>query len=111
MKPEAKVKKKVTDLLKKHSAYYFTPVTGGFGASGIPDIVACIQGKFVGIEVKAGSNKPTALQDKNLMDIINAGGVSVVVNEYGIDDLRLLLEVGLPQQGSLFDMLRKGETQ
>jgi hypothetical protein len=110
-KPEVKVKKQVVALLKKHEAYYFTPVTGGFGASGIPDLVACIKGKFVGIEVKAGKNKPTALQDKNLMQIMDAGGVSITVNEYGLEDLRLLLEVGLPQQGSLFDMLRQGETK
>lgn len=109
MKPEAKVKKKITDLLKKHNAYFFTPVTGGFGTSGVPDIVACIKGKFVGIEVKAGKNKPTALQDKNLADIMNAGGVSVIVNESSVENFQLLLEVGLPTQGALFDMLLKGE--
>jgi Holliday junction resolvase len=105
VKPEVAVKKKVLELLKKHKAYYFTPVTSGFGSSGVPDFVACIKGKFVGIEVKAGKNKPTALQDKNLTDIMGAGGVAIVVNESGLENLRLLLEVGLPTQGALFDML------
>lgn len=104
-KPEVKVKKQIVELLKKHKAYYFTPVTGGFGSSGVPDIVACINGKFVGIEAKAGKNKPTALQDKNLAQIMNAGGVSIIVNESGLENLRLLLEVGLPTQGATFDML------
>ncbi len=104
-KPEVAVKKKIAALLKKHKAYYFTPVTGGFGASGVPDFVACIKGKFIGIEAKAGKGKPTALQDKNLMEIMSAGGVAVIVNESGLENLRLLLEVGLPTQGALFDML------
>ena len=38
MTPEAKVKKKVTEILKQFGAYYFYPVTGGYGMSGIPDI-------------------------------------------------------------------------
>ena len=106
-KPEVKVKKQIADLLKKHGAYYFTPVTSGFGSSGVPDFIACIKGKFIGIEAKAGKGKPTALQDKNLTQIMDAGGVAVIVNESGIENLRLLLEVGLPTQGALFDMLLK----
>ena len=81
MTPEAKVKKKVVSILKEVSAYYFYPVTGGYGRSGVPDIIVCHKGKFVGIECKAGKNKPTALQQKNLHDIIEAGGIALVINE------------------------------
>lgn len=108
-KPEVKVKKQIKDLLVKHGAYYFTPVTSGFGSSGVPDFVACIKGRFVGIEAKAGKGQATALQDKNLIQIMDAGGIAIIVNETGIEDLRLLLEVGLPIQGALFDMMLKGE--
>jgi len=110
-KPEVKVKSAVKKLLEKHGAYYFTPVTSGFGSSGVPDFVACIKGRFIGIEAKAGKGKPTALQDRNLSQIMDNGGVAVLVNENGLEQLRLLLEVGLPNQGALFDMLIKGETK
>jgi len=110
-KPEVKVKSAVKKLLEKHGAYYFTPVTSGFGSSGVPDFVACIKGRFIGIEAKAGKGKPTALQDKNLSQIMDNGGVAVLVNENGLEQLQLLLEVGLPSQGALFDMLIKGETK
>jgi Holliday junction resolvase len=93
MTPEAKVKKAVTKILKDRGAYYFTPVTSGFGQSGVPDIVACFHGKFVGIECKAGKNQPTALQQKNLDDIEKAGGVSVVINENNIDNLVAILKL------------------
>lgn len=85
MTPEAKVKKKVVTMLKDAGAYYFYPVTGGYGRSGVPDIVACLDGNFVGIECKAGKNKPTPLQKKNLDEILSAGGVALVINENNMD--------------------------
>jgi len=91
MTPEAKVKKVVVRQLKLLGAYYFYPVTGGYGMSGVPDIVGCFQGKFFGIECKAGSNKPTALQLKNLVDIELAGGIAVVVNEKNMNDIEDIL--------------------
>ena len=92
MTPEAKVKKKVVAQLKEMGAYYFYPVTGGYGFSGVPDIVGCYQGIFFGIECKAGGNKPTALQDKNLTDIRNQKGIAVVINENNIDSVRNLFD-------------------
>jgi|TARA_R100001198_G_C5135187_1_gene151555 Holliday junction resolvase len=92
MTPEAKVKKKVVAQLKELGAYYFYPVTGGYGQSGVPDIVGCYKGFFFGIECKAGKNKPTPLQDKNLKQIRAAGGLDLVVNEDNMlgvtDDLK-----------------------
>lgn len=81
MTPEAKVKKKVKAVLEKLGCYYFFPATGGYGKSGVPDVVACFKGGFIGIECKAGSNKPTALQELNLSQIREAGGMAVVINE------------------------------
>lgn len=80
MTPEGKVKKEVIAYLNELGAYFFMPVTGGYGRSGVPDIVACLNGKFVGIECKAGDNQPTALQVKNLKAIRSAGGLSFCVN-------------------------------
>ena len=92
MTPEAKVKKKIIAVLKEHGAYYFYPVTGGFGRSGVPDIIVCHRGRFIGIECKAGKNKPTPLQEKNLQDIEVAGGIAMVVNEDNIADVKKCLE-------------------
>jgi Holliday junction resolvase len=91
MTPEKKVKNEVVKVLKSMGVYYFYPVASGFGSSGVPDIVACICGRFVGIECKAGEGKPTALQEKNLMQIMNNGGIAVLVNENGIEALTNLL--------------------
>ena len=91
MTPEAKVKKVVVKQLKELGAYYFFPATGGYGKSGVPDIVGCWEGLFFGIECKAGKNKTTALQDNNLSAIALAGGVAAVVNELNMHDIEELL--------------------
>ena len=70
--PEAKVKNKVKQILKEYGAYQFSPQTGGYGRSGIPDIIACYKGRFIAVECKAGNNKPTRLQEKELRDICSA---------------------------------------
>ena len=92
MTPEGKVKKAVVKQLKELGAYYFFPMTGGYGKSGVPDIVGCHEGKFFGIECKAGRNKPTALQEKNLRDIKNAGGLSLVINEDNMAQVKGMLD-------------------
>lgn len=96
--PESKVKKTVTKYLKELGVYYFYPATGGFGRSGVPDIVACYKGLFLGIECKAGKGKTTALQQKNLEDIKSAGGFDWVVNEENMHDTKELLNAWVTTQ-------------
>lgn len=93
--PEKKTKKKVVEILKQYNAYYFYPVTGGYGASGVPDIVACVNGRFLGIEVKADAKKrgPTALQQKNLDAINETGGIGVVIDANNLDALMEMLDL------------------
>jgi len=88
MTPEGKVKKRVKAILDEQQVYHFSPMQNGMGRAGIPDIVACHNGKFIGIECKAGSNKPTALQERELNRILNAGGEAYVINEENIEQLR-----------------------
>jgi len=90
--PEKKVKDKVVAQLKSLGAYYFYPVSGGFGASGVPDIVACYKGLFFGIECKAGKNKPTKLQELNLRQITGSGGTALVINEDNAADVAAILK-------------------
>ncbi len=85
--PEKKVKDKVKKILEKLGCYYFFPATGGFGKSGVPDIVICFKGHFVAIECKAGDNKPTALQEMNMKKIRESGGSTIVINEANLADV------------------------
>ena len=51
----------------------------GYTKVGVPDILACVDGHFLGIEVKASNGKPSPLQIHNLRKIDDAGGFAVLL--------------------------------
>lgn len=89
--PESKVKAKIKKLLVEHNAYYAMPIGSMFGNSGVPDFLCCVKGRFLAIEAKAGKGRTTALQEKQLANIREAGGLALVVNEDNLDELEQLL--------------------
>jgi len=98
--PEGKVKRRLTDMLRKHKVWYFYPGNNGFGKSGLPDIIAIVRGRFVGIEVKADrTKKPTALQKKTGREIEEAGGVwFLVYDDDTIAGVEEYIHVGATKQ-------------
>lgn len=92
MTPEARVKKAVKAMLDEMGIWHFSPSMNGFGRAGIPDIVACCNGRFIGIECKAGENVLTALQERELGAIHNHGGFTYIVREKNLLDLRAKLQ-------------------
>lgn len=91
MQSEAAVKKAVIKIFRKHGVWYCCPATGGYGRSGIPDFLACVDGRFLAVETKFGGNKPTALQTRELAGISDAGGLAHVINERNLAALDNLL--------------------
>ena len=55
--PERRVKDKCVKVLRRLGAYYFFPAASPYGRRGIPDLIACYRGKFIGIECKASEAK------------------------------------------------------
>lgn len=90
--PESKVKKQVKKILDDIGAYHFSPMMDRYGRSGVPDIIACYKGKFLAIECKAGDNKPTLLQLRNIEDIKRNQGLAIVINEGNIESLLALVK-------------------
>lgn len=82
--PEGRVKDLIKAVLKYKGIYYAMPIGTGFGNSGVPDFLCCVGGRFVGIEAKANGGKTTALQDKNLQEIQNSGGISFIIDEHSV---------------------------
>jgi len=87
MTPEAKVKAEIKKVLHELGAWYAMPMGTGYGRSGVPDFLVCLDGVFIAIEAKAGKGTTTALQDRELKRIGEAGGIALVVNEEGLDTL------------------------
>lgn len=53
--------------------------------AGVPDILACINGRFVGIEVKSDNGRPSELQLRAIKKIRQAGGFAFVLYPSGFD--------------------------
>jgi pantoate kinase len=99
--PESRVKAKIKDILKKHNVYYAMPMGTGFGNSGVPDFLCCVNGKFLAIEAKAGKGTTTALQEKNLERIKECGGLTAVIYETNVEDFRSWIDKEMQQGGSI----------
>ena len=59
---------------------------GVYGTAGIPDIIACVDGRFFAFEVKTASGKTTPLQQATIRKILAAGGTALVVRS--VDEVR-----------------------
>ena len=85
MTPEGKVKKDIKeylDTLEKSACWWYMPVQTGFGKTGIPDFILCVNGRFVAIEVKRGDGKKQRARARQaivLEDIQFAGGTAKIV--------------------------------
>lgn len=80
--PESKVKQKIKRFLDAQGVYHFSPIGGPYSTQGIPDIICCVRGRFLGIEVKAPGreNNVTALQRHNIDRINGSGGQAIVAS-------------------------------
>jgi hypothetical protein len=90
--PEGRVKALIKAFLKTlPDCWFYMPVQNGMGTVGIPDIIACIKGVFVAIEVKAPGKLANVTPNQvNVLNSIKAvGGVAMVVDN--LDDCRRLL--------------------
>ena len=62
---------------------------GPYGTSGIPDIICCYKGRFLGLEAKLPGGKLTALQRRALDKINAAGGIARRVES--VDDVKAVI--------------------
>ena len=88
MTPEAKVKKQIRQIIDEFDAYYAMPIGTGYGQSGVPDFLICHKGRFIAVEAKAGKGKTTLLQEAHLERIRTAGGITMIINETNLQQLR-----------------------
>jgi hypothetical protein len=92
MQPESRIVKKIKEYLESRGARVFK-IHGGdnpFQEVGIPDLIVCYQGKFLGLEVKLPGEKPSTVQQVVLKQIRASGGIAAVVTS--VSDVVPLLD-------------------
>jgi len=87
---EQKVQTKIIKHLEGMGAYIIKVMVAS--KAGVPDIICCIQGRFVGIEVKKPDKKKNTskLQDIHIRKIAEAGGIAGVA--WDLDSLEVILD-------------------
>jgi Holliday junction resolvase len=78
---------KIKRMLRENGAYFVKFFANSYTKAGIPDILACVNGYFVGIEVKAENGHPSDLQIYNIEHIRKAGGFAFIVYPSGYKKL------------------------
>lgn len=92
MTSEKSFENKIKKFLKDNNCYFIKQWGGGqFTKSGVPDILASVNGYFVAIEVKAPTGKPSALQLYNLEQIRKSGGVALLLYPKDFDEFKKLI--------------------
>lgn len=95
MAAEKQFEIKIKNYLKSKNIWYVKFFANGMTKKGVPDILACVNGRFFGIEVKAETGKASPLQIRNIEEINSCGGIGIIVKPSGFDDLKTLIEAEL----------------
>lgn len=88
MAAEKTFENKVKKFLESQGAWYVKYFANSFTKAGIPDVLACVNGYFVGIEVKAQSGKPSELQLHHVRKIRAAGGFAIILYPSGFEEFK-----------------------
>ncbi len=72
--------------------WYLKVWGGGYQKSGIPDLILCVNGVFIAVEVKSSRGKPSELQVKNVRMINNGGGIGLVLYPEGFEQFKNIVK-------------------
>lgn len=80
MAAEKNFENKVKKFLEEKNCWFLKYWGGAaYTKSGIPDLLVCCNGFFLGVEIKAPKGKPSPLQIHNLKQIHEVGGLAVLL--------------------------------
>ena len=87
MTPEKKVENQIKRYLDKLGAYHVKIHGSAYMPAGTADLLACVKGRFVAIEVKKPKGGVVSpLQNLKIKQVINAGGISFVARS--VEDVK-----------------------
>ena len=79
MAAEKNFENKIKKYLESQGGWFVKYFANRMTKSGIPDILACVNGYFVAIEVKAENGHPSDLQIYHRYHIREAGGIAIIL--------------------------------
>lgn len=92
MAQEKTFENKIKKYLDDKGCWYVKFFANSYTKVGVPDILACINGYFVAIEVKAENGRPSELQFYNRDKIRKSGGISIILYPSQFSEFKMLIE-------------------
>ena len=92
MAAEKQFENKIKRYLKDKGCYCVKYHGNRFSTSGTPDILACVNGCFLAIEVKAQNGTPSELQLVKVEAIRKAGGFAYIAYPNGWERLKDIID-------------------
>lgn len=77
--PEGRLTRRIMRALRQRGVFCFKVHGGPTMMAGLPDVIACVSGRFIGLEVKLGNAQLSPRQRRVHAKIREAEGVAVVV--------------------------------
>ena len=79
MADEKNFENKIKNFLDEQGCWYVKYFANAYTKKGIPDLLCCVNGYFLAIEVKAENGKPSDLQKWNVSKIRHCGGHAFIL--------------------------------
>ena len=92
MAEEKQFETKIKKFLSDNDSFYVKFFANSMTKKGIPDVLACVNGYFVAIEVKAQNGRPSELQLYQCRKIWDAGGFAFILYPSGFDRFKAFIE-------------------
>ena len=90
--PEKQFENKVKKYLASKGCWVLKTFSNGVQRAGVPDLLICCNGYFLGVEVKSETGKPTELQEWNIRKIQEAGGIAMVLYPNQFEEFQQTIE-------------------
>lgn len=90
VQPETRIQQAIQKMAREEfNAFIFKVHGSETMMAGLPDLIICHKGIFIGMEVKTATGVVSAIQHRRLTEIAVAGGVAVVVRS--VSDARIVM--------------------
>lgn len=93
MAEEKRFENKIKKYLDEQGCWYVKFFANGYTKRGIPDLLCCVNGHFVAVEVKAAHGTPSELQERNIEKIGDAKGIGIVLYPKDFERFKKLVQV------------------
>lgn len=92
MASEKQFEARVKAFLKQEGCWVLKTWSNGIQREGVPDLLVCCNGLFIGVELKAANGHPSELQLWNVEEIRKAHGIAIILYPDQFDDFKIMIK-------------------